>query len=229
MTVVAVAFASSFAYTMPNAFASEQAGATIAQRADEAQVQIVEPMASDLVVPVVARDSYSITVKPPPPPPPPPRVSIPTSSFSRLVPSSSSAALQWPVPAGTPMSSGFGPRNCSGCSSYHEGLDLNAPAGTPIWAIADGVVLPSLGGGWSSLGQHVRIQHVIDGEVIVSLYAHMQAGSIAVSPGQTVVAGQAIGGMGCTGSCTGTHLHFEIHPGDGGAVDPLAWMNARIG
>ena len=231
MIAVVFAFTASIAAVVPNAQAYETTA--IGGQAEQGDVQAMAPVDGEVPGPAVARDGYTVTAAPPPPPPPPPPPRV-VSTFASpmkmsLTPSASSTSLQWPVPAGTPMSSAFGPRSCGGCSSFHQGVDLNAGAGTPIWSMAAGVVLPPLGSGYSSYGVHVRIQSVVNGEMVETLYAHMQAGSVQVATGQTVSPGQVIGAMGCTGSCSGTHLHFEIQPGGGAPVDPVAWMRARLG
>lgn len=223
MVVVLFALAMSVSYVIPNAQAFEPDQAVVeAQGAGRTQVS--DAVAGSVAATTVTRDAFGAT-SPPPPPPPPTRVAVSTS----LTPSSSSATLQYPVAAGTKVVSPFGPRSCSGCSSYHEGADLAAPGGSPIWAIADGVVIETNAPGYSALGVHVRLQHVVDGQVVTSVYAHMVTGSMSLSVGDTVVAGQALGAVGCTGSCTGNHLHFEIHPGGGAAVDPMAWLSSKLG
>lgn len=230
MVAVLFAFASSVAYVIPNAQAVENSRASVAA-VTAGEPQAVDAVGGTVAAATITRDGYGVTLPPPPPPPPPPVAKSKTSSLKTfaLVPSSSSAELQWPVPSGTKVLSGFGPRSCSGCSSYHEGADLGAPGGSPIWAIASGVVIETSQAGYASLGEHVRIQHLVDGQVVTSVYAHMVAGSRTVSVGDVVTAGQALGAVGCTGSCTGNHLHFEIHPGGGAAVDPMAWLAARLG
>ena len=74
----------------------------------------------------------------------------------------------------------------------------------------------------SGFGQWIRIQHD-DGTITV--YGHMS--TLGVSVGERVKAGQYIAGMGSMGFSTGSHLHFEVHPGGGAAVDPQAWLAAR--
>ena len=99
----------------------------------------------------------------------------------------------------------------------HEGIDLAAPIGTPIYATADGIVTSA---GWHNggYGKLVKVEH---GRGIETRYAHLS--SIAVSPGQRVVRGQQIGRMGSTGRSTGSHLHYEVRI-DGRAVNPIPFM-----
>jgi len=131
------------------------------------------------------------------------------------------SVVQWPVPADTPMASGYGYRSCFGCSSFHEGLDLNPGNGYPVQSIAEGVVIESEFSG--ALGAHVMVEHVIDGVTIISIYGHMQGDSLAVSVGDTVDRGQQLGLVGSTGQSTGPHLHFAIRIGDE-LIDPLPWL-----
>lgn len=238
MTAVTFAITASVASVVPTAQAYEPM--PVAGQAEPVAVQSMERVSANTATAVLAKDGYGVTLPPPPPPPKPRPAPVapaaasseasgqPTAPAAAPAPAPSSAALVWPVGSDV-SSSGYGPRSCAGCSSFHEGVDLNAAAGSPIWSMAAGVVLPPLGGGYSGYGNHVRVQHLIDGEMVVTLYAHMQDGSVQVSPGQSVSAGQVLGGMGCTGSCTGTHLHFEVHPGGGAAVDPAAWFLAKVG
>src|SRR5690606_21744821 len=116
--------------------------------------------------------------------------------------------VQWPLPASTRISSWFGARSCAGCTSDHRGIDFNPGAGAPIAAIADGVVVESGWGG--ALGERIIIEHVVNGQQVRSLYAHMASGTRAVAVGSTVARGQIIGRVGSTGLSTGPHLHFGI-------------------
>ncbi len=152
----------------------------------------------------VARDAYGVTVPPP---------------------------LQWPVSASSPISDGYGPRAapCSGCSSNHQGVDFDPGNGTPVRAIAAGVVVETNDPGWAALGIHAAIRHVINGQTVTSAYGHMQVGSMPLRVGDVVYAGEIIGRVGSTGASTGAHLHFEIRVGGTTPVDPLAWMRARLG
>lgn len=136
--------------------------------------------------------------------------------------------IQWPFPTGAPITSGFGGRHvkgCGFCSTDHKGVDFTPGTGTPIHSIADGVVSKvelSSGG----LGNHVTIDHVVNGQKVQSVYAHMLSGSVEVAVGQQVTVGQVVGAVGSTGASTGAHLHLEIHL-DGVPVDPFAWLQAN--
>jgi murein DD-endopeptidase MepM/ murein hydrolase activator NlpD len=132
-------------------------------------------------------------------------------------------SIRWPFPSTVPISSGFGDRvaPCRYCSSNHRGLDFTPGNGTPIFAIADGVVTQSeYGGGY---GQYVYIEHLIGDQKVLSVYAHMQRGSSPVSAGQVVPAGEFLGLVGNTGISTGPHLHFEIRV-EGEYVNPFTWL-----
>jgi len=107
------------------------------------------------------------------------------------------------------VTSRFGPR----WGKIHRGTDVGIPVGTPIYAIADGTVVRSVGDqnhSKESWGNYVKIRH--DGNHH-SLYAHLDA--VAVPEGATVVQGQLIGYSGNTGNSTGPHLHFEYYLGSG--------------
>lgn len=119
-------------------------------------------------------------------------------------------------PADGSYTSGFGMR----WGSMHAGIDLAAPIGTPILAAMAGTVIDS--GPAQGYGNWIRIQHD-DGSIAV--YGHMS--TLGVTVGQKVVAGQQIAGMGSEGFSTGSHLHFQIHPGGGAPVDPIPWFAER--
>ena len=87
----------------------------------------------------------------------------------------------------------------------HKGVDLAGCGGQPVYAVAAGKVLSAEY--HSSWGYNVLIDH---GNGVWTRYAHMVAGSLSVSKGQTVSAGQQLGIVGSTGNSTGPHLHFEV-------------------
>lgn len=109
--------------------------------------------------------------------------------------------------------------------SFHSGTDYAAADGTPIMAVADGVV--SFAGPSPGYGQLVIIEHTIDGMRIASAYAHMWPAGIHVRVGERVEAGQHVADVGSTGKSTGTHLHFEIRPGGSfrPAIDAASWLS----
>jgi len=109
----------------------------------------------------------------------------------------------------------------------HNGFDMLAPAGTPIFAAASGVVRISQES-YAGYGVAVTIDSVVGGQQVSTLYGHMTYGSRQVSSGQTVSAGQVIGAVGSTGSSTANHLHFEVRI-NGGLVDPLSWLQSNAG
>lgn len=133
------------------------------------------------------------------------------------------AAIQWPFIVGVAMSSPYGQR----WGRLHAGIDLVPGNGAPIQAIADGVVRTATEAG-GAYGVTVYIDHVIDGQVVTSHYAHMQHGSLQVQAGQQVKVGDIIGKVGNTGRSYGAHLHFEIII-NGSTVDPLPWMRENAG
>lgn len=111
-----------------------------------------------------------------------------------------------------------------GTTRLHRGLDIANSVGTPVVAAESGTVITaSYEPGY---GNYIMISHNIDGQVMTTLYAHLN--SIQVSTGQRVNRGQQIGTMGSTGASTGPHLHFEVHrgpwSGDANAVNPLAYI-----
>lgn len=133
-------------------------------------------------------------------------------------------AVRWPFPYPVPMTDGFGQRAapCNGCSTMHRGIDLLPGSGTPIFAIANGVVA-DYQEGWG-YGTHVFVDHEIGGQRVTSLYAHMQSGSSPLRPGDSIKVGDFIGLVGSTGAVTAPHLHLEIRV-DGVAINPLPWLS----
>lgn len=135
------------------------------------------------------------------------------------------SVVQWPVAAGTEITSYFGYRSCYGCSTDHLGIDFTPGAGTPVPVVADGVVVEALYEG--VYGVHVIVEHVINGQTVRTLYAHMQDGSMAVAVGQAVPRGTILGAVGDTGQSTGAHLHFGVIVGED-FIDPYPWLLANV-
>ena len=101
----------------------------------------------------------------------------------------------------------------------HEGQDVFAPAGTPLVAVRDGVVLET--GYDGGRGNYLAIFSPRAGETYV--YLHLIEPP-SVKGGQRVAAGELVGRVGCTGSCFGDHLHFEVRRGrslEGPPRDPM--------
>lgn len=139
-----------------------------------------------------------------------------------------SIATSVAVPSRTPldnyrMTSDYGMRNhpVLGGRRKHDGLDMAAPAGTRIYATADGIVEKAewFGG----YGNYVAINHGADLE---TRFGHMSR--YTVSAGQRVRKGDLIGYVGSTGRSTGAHLHYEVRVA-GTAVDPTPYMSERGG
>jgi murein DD-endopeptidase MepM/ murein hydrolase activator NlpD len=227
VTVPASALVPAFQATAP---ATTSAAATaIEAGAQSVSVDDVEAVDAE-------RGDYKIVVKPKPKPKPKPspaRFSVASGSGSSAAAGAAAApapvagGVRWPV-NGLKVSDGFGPRvsPCAGCSSNHMGTDFTPGSGSPVYAIASGTVsVVAASGGY---GTHVYIDHKIGGQSVRSLYAHLQAGSAAVSVGQQVSAGTHLGAVGMTGSATGPHLHHEILV-NGQNVDPYAWLSTHAG
>ncbi|MFS0854631.1 M23 family metallopeptidase [Microbacterium sp. 179-I 3D4 NHS] len=141
-----------------------------------------------------------------------------TAGYALVSPGS--GEVRYPVPQGSYTVS----RTVGG---GHNGADMLAPAGTPIYAAAAGVVrasAESIGG----YGVCIMIDSVVGGQRVQTTYGHMIYGSRQVQAGQTVSAGQLIGYVGSTGRSTANHLHFEVWL-NGGLVEPIAWLGANAG
>lgn len=133
-----------------------------------------------------------------------------TGATSGSVTTPSAAGFIWPVSG--PITSPFGPR----WGSFHPGIDIGVPEGTPIHAAAAGTVIYC---GWESgYGNLVVIDHH---NGLATAYAHQSR--IAVSCNENVAQGQVIGYSGCTGYCTGPHVHFEVRV-NGAPVDPIPYL-----
>lgn len=117
-------------------------------------------------------------------------------------------ADKWVWPARGETTSEFGRR----WGRRHEGIDVANGVGTPVVAASDGEV--SFAQAKSGYGLTVKIDH---GGGLETTYSHLSA--ITTASGEAVAAGDRLGAMGCTGSCTGPHVHFEVRRG-GAPVDP---------
>ena len=104
----------------------------------------------------------------------------------------------------------------------HAGVDLISPAGTPVVAAANGTLTRQTTGGARS----GNAWWLTTSTGTYFFYAHLASFSNGLSVGSSVQAGDVIGSVGSTGNAVSPHLHFEIHPGGGGAVNPYSaiWM-----
>lgn len=127
----------------------------------------------------------------------------------------------WVLPVvGYRLTARFGQSGGLWSSGMHTGLDFAGPSGSPISAVAGGVVTSA--GYEGSYGNRTIIT-LPDGTEI--WYCHQT--SFSVSVGQQVAPGDPIGLTGATGNVTGPHLHLEVHPGGGAAVDPFTALVAH--
>lgn len=124
--------------------------------------------------------------------------------------------LAWPVPGAVSSPFGWRIHPILGTRRLHTGIDLNASYGDPIKAAGAGKVI--LAGGWGGYGNAVVIDH---GGGLTTVYAHMS--KLGTSVGKVVKRGQRIGYVGCSGLCTGPHLHFETRE-NGVPVNPMKYL-----
>jgi len=130
-----------------------------------------------------------------------------------------SGDFRWPLNVSGTITSNFGNRTSptAGASSYHKGIDISAPSGTPIVAAASGRVVTATYS--SSAGNYVMIYH---GNSTYTVYMHCS--SLSVSVNDEVKKGQVIAALGSTGISTGAHLHFGISV-NGSYVNPLSYVS----
>lgn len=202
-----------------NAFFNPTAAAPTKASSAQSQSQSME-VASTVTEPVVSRDAYTVSSLLEQL-----RLKYGNRNFSYT--NDINGTIQWPFPVPVPISSGFGPRiaPCGGCSSVHEGVDFTPGRGVAIGSIADGVVSAVIAS-HAGLGNHVIVDHVINGQLVQSVYGHMLDNSFTVTVGEAVKVTQKLGEVGSTGESTGAHLHLEIHINKV-PVDPFAWLKAN--
>ena len=142
-----------------------------------------------------------------------------TSNANNYTASANNPYSSWLIAHPLPnsrVSSNYGGRTMNGRAERHSGLDLAAPSGTPIYATGPGVVTKS---GWGTgYGQYVEVNH---GNGYLTRYAH--ASSLIARVGDRVAAGDHIANVGCTGRCTGPHLHYEVVK-DGQRKNPSSYL-----
>lgn len=139
-----------------------------------------------------------------------------TGSSSGGVYPTGGGQLAWP--AAGPVTSGYGYRThpIFGDRRLHSGIDIGASYGSPVIAADDGTV--AYVGAMSGYGNVVVVDH---GGGLSTTYNHLSGYN--VSSGQSVGRGSQVGSVGCTGYCTGPHLHFEVRV-NGSPVDPMPYL-----
>jgi murein DD-endopeptidase MepM/ murein hydrolase activator NlpD len=187
----------------------------VAQGADAAAIEqqairyelLPEPESPDPMPDRGARAEVPVITPLPTPvaPPPPP---APKPVYVRPATIVGTGQLLWPVPGGV-ITQYY--------SSYHKALDIAAPYGSKVIASAAGTVTWS---GWKTNGGGyvISIDH---GNGIVTVYNHLSA--LWVGVGAKVASGQGIAAVGCSGDCTGPHVHYEVIV-DGVLVNPLRYL-----
>ncbi len=126
--------------------------------------------------------------------------------------------LAWPVSGSVSSPFGYRIHPIFGTTRMHTGIDISAGYGASIRASGAGVVI--LAQWYGGYGNAVVIDH---GGGLSTLYAHQS--TVGVAPGQQVGTGDVIGYVGCTGFCTGPHVHFETRE-NGTPVDPMGYLGS---
>ncbi|MFB5083156.1 peptidoglycan DD-metalloendopeptidase family protein [Symbiobacterium thermophilum] len=147
---------------------------------------------------------------------PPSRRTMVASRGGSRTPAATGTFDIWPVWGGVTDWFGWRVHPVTGVWHLHDGIDLDAPTGTPVAAVASGTVTTA---GWlGGYGYAVKVDH---GDGIMTMYAHLS--QVAVSVGEWVETGEIIGYSGSTGNSTGPHLHFTVLVW-GEPVDPWGWL-----
>lgn len=123
------------------------------------------------------------------------------------------------------ISSTFGDRvhPITGAKSFHNGVDIAAPQGTPVKSPQDGEVITVDMVDDSAGGVQLRIKHA---NGWITGYAHLSM--ISVKPGEKVKRGQVVALVGNTGASTGAHLHLTLTDPKGNKVDPTQYFNKNL-
>ena len=171
--------------------------------------------ASDAAAVQISRDGFTVSEAPKPTSY---TASASSGAWSILVPSQLSDQ-GWALPVLGRISSPFGPRPnkpVDGVGGYHNGTDIAAACGRPVFAATGGKIVDA--GYQGSYGNWVLIDH---GNGVETGYAHNS--KVLVDAGQMVVAGEIIAVVGTTGASSGCHVHFETRI-DGTRIDAEPFM-----
>lgn len=147
-----------------------------------------------------------------------------TTTTVAAPPPSSGSGRTCPINGFTAFSDTWGAPRSGG--RFHQGVDMLAARGTPVVAVGSGVVLRMGNGGLGGITVWVETDN---GDEFY--YAHLDSWASGLSSGQRVSAGDLLGTVGTTGNAPShiPHLHWEYHPGGGGAVNPTPLANELCG
>jgi murein DD-endopeptidase MepM/ murein hydrolase activator NlpD len=150
----------------------------------------------------------------------PPSSAKAISSASAALMLGTAYGLSWPVAPGTRVTSPFGWRNhpTLGRGQFHTGVDLSVPEGTPVKAVADGVVRRA-----SEDAVNGRVVIIDHGRGVSTAYCHNSV--LLVITGQAIKAGDVIANSGTTGRSTGPHVHYQLELGHK-PMDPFAFRGS---
>jgi len=146
-------------------------------------------------------------------------LSYATTYSTDMIPTGNGA---WPVPGHIHITSEFSYRTdpFTGAKTYHEGIDIDAPTGTPVVAATDGnITMAHWNGGY---GNCIEVSNSRS----MNVYGHLS--DYAVHAGEDVKQGQVIGYVGSTGRSTGPHLHFGVYVNDS-PCNPKEWLKVPSG
>ncbi len=157
----------------------------------------------------------------------PPAPTAPAGATVRLAQAAAPSVflkVGYPV-EGYPVISPFGLRQLpwEEHGRLHAGVDIAAPAGLPVRAVADGVVTRA--GEDGGFGRFVEVRHAAG---LLTIYAHLGSIAAEAHAGALIKAGAPLGRIGSSGSSTGAHLHFEIRDRDDRPLDPTAFFDRQF-
>lgn len=136
-----------------------------------------------------------------------------------------SSKVRYPFDQEVVLTDGFGYRTAP-VEQFHDAQDMAAPHGTPIRAIASGVVIEA-GFANDGCGFGLKLQHLVDGQTLTSRYCHMAESSHSYQIGDVINIGDPAGQVGNTGMSFGPHLHLALRL-NGEPIDPMPYFAEKI-
>lgn len=133
--------------------------------------------------------------------------------------------VRYPFDQEIVLTDGFGYRTAP-VEQFHDAQDMAAPHGTPIRAIASGVVIEA-GFANDGCGFGLKLQHLVDGQTLTSRYCHMADSSHSYQIGDVINIGDPAGRVGNTGLSFGPHLHLALRL-NGEPIDPMPYFAEKI-